>query len=1310
MAKKIQIDIEVNGKMQKATVSAKKLRDALASVDKQQEKLGKSARETDRNIKGTANASSNATKNFSKMSQGMGGLVGAYASLAASLFAVSAAFQFLKSAGELKSLQAGQIAYASATGVAMKTLTTDIIAATDAQIQFRDAAQAAAIGTAAGLNADQLRRLATAAKDASQILGRDVTDSFNRLIRGATKAEPELLDELGIILRLDRATREYKAALQITGRELTAFERTQAVTNDILTQSEEKYSRILDIVGRSPNQYAQLGKAFDDIIMKVKEVVDQIVGPFAKVLQDTPMLGVAALGLLVSGPLGALGISFTGIAEAAEEAAVKQRTFYDGVTKEIKQAQKTAKDYKKDLQALGKVGAADGAKAGFLDKIVSGGDLSKSEQARFRTAVNAAKDHVNSAGVVVKGAFTGMKIHMVNEMDEAFRNMNNEMDKTLTKTQVFSLGFKKQIAGLRAGVASLGASLAAAESKLINIVGYAGMAYTIYQVLQGAGATDSPLTDEQLEAKKIEDLTDRIKSLNSEYKRFVDIQNELAEPGSNTFFRSFSGFLGSNSDLEIRQIAEELGNLEGNIGKTKRALGDYLKIAGGAGAGIGLALLAAPFTGGASLAGLLTMGTLGAGAGYFFQEQEMQPEREKESKKSEFERRFENIQEAMRMAEKATNTNYDAFVRLDDAITAALQDPKNENLRVELGEAYKAATLFSQSLEAAAQRAKQIKKESRDLFATYSEQSAPDALISSVNAQLEELAKEQRALNNDKDPRNFMKNVQRSVDIDNETRDLLNLRRDLVHLSSAEFETKMDQLRVQKLIRREVQGETALEREQRDLANQALQLSRQRKNLLRSQRSSTIAATRAMGRANESRGESAQFKSLQEFLDSPEGTTFRREFSEIELRLSLNRDNLNDVQDQMVTSLNSAIYDANLFTSKLVQNNYNLSKQMLSFKQKEVAAQQAILDAQRQQDEMAIEAAMRVHRLKNPFYFINEERQRAQLELDTADSRQTKVINAIEQERQIKIDMIRLETLMIKERRAVALLELHAAQSKTTEGSTLYNRYQQQIDQMEGATPDFEERLNRSESAQIAAANEQAETRKKATEEEIAAKRYALELTNELRIANEEASQSLESNMTNALASFIDGSNNAKDAFRQLADSMIQDISRIVAKLLVQQAIMASMRMLSGLGGMLFGGPSAAVGAVGPTLAGGGGSTAIDDMINSFGSGRYGGILKGYSAGGIARGSDAGHLAMLHGTEAVVPLPNGRSIPVEMQNGQAQQNNVSVNVSINNDGTSDVTSENDAKGMGKAIAAAVQRELLQQKRPGGMLSPYGGTR
>jgi len=202
MSNKIYIDIEVddNGTTKKVAVEAKKARAAL-------EGTAKGAASSDRATKGAAKASSSATKNFSKMSQGIsGGLVPAYATLAAQLFAISAAFQFLKRAGDLKSLMNGQVAFAATTGIAMRTLTDDIIAATDAQINFEDAASATAIGVASGLNADQLTRLGKAARDTSLVLGRDLTDSFNRLIRGVTKAEPELLDELGIILRLENAT------------------------------------------------------------------------------------------------------------------------------------------------------------------------------------------------------------------------------------------------------------------------------------------------------------------------------------------------------------------------------------------------------------------------------------------------------------------------------------------------------------------------------------------------------------------------------------------------------------------------------------------------------------------------------------------------------------------------------------------------------------------------------------------------------------------------------------------------------------------------------------------------------------------------------------------------------------------------------------------------------------------------------------------------------------------------------------------------------------------------------------------------
>lgn len=108
---------------------------------------------------------------------------------------------------------------------------------------------------------------------------------------------------------------------------------------------------------------------------------------------------------------------------------------------------------------------------------------------------------------------------------------------------------------------------------------------------------------------------------------------------------------------------------------------------------------------------------------------------------------------------------------------------------------------------------------------------------------------------------------------------------------------------------------------------------------------------------------------------------------------------------------------------------------------------------------------------------------------------------------------------------------------------------------------------------------------------------------------------------------------------------------------------------------------------------------------------RYGGVSGGmFGEGGIARGTAAGYPAILHGTEAVVPLPNGRSIPVEMSGAGSSVNNVSVSVNMNSDGTASTSTEgsqSQGENLGKAIATAVQQELQKQKRHGGLLSPYG---
>ena len=262
-----QLVIDDKGNLGVVDKKAKKLNQSL-------EKTGKSARTADRNLKGAAQASSNSTKNFSKMAQGIeGGLVPAYATLAASLFAITAVFQGLKEAANLKNQQRGIELFSQTTGKNMLATASAIREATQGIIGFKDAAQAAAITTAAGFSAEQVEELAEGAKLASVALGRDMGDSFQRLIRGVTKAEPELLDELGIILRLDIATRKFADANGLVAEKLTIAQRQAAVFEEVSRQLENNFGAFAEHADELPNDFARLETAFMQVIKSLAEFV-----------------------------------------------------------------------------------------------------------------------------------------------------------------------------------------------------------------------------------------------------------------------------------------------------------------------------------------------------------------------------------------------------------------------------------------------------------------------------------------------------------------------------------------------------------------------------------------------------------------------------------------------------------------------------------------------------------------------------------------------------------------------------------------------------------------------------------------------------------------------------------------------------------------------------------------------------------------------------------------------------------------------------------------------------------------------------
>ena len=529
MAKnKITIDIEVNGKMQKATVSAKKLRNQLEGVETAQRKTSKAQNNYSKGLKGVGQQSANASKNFAKFSGGMDGLVGVYASLAAQLFAVSAAFQFLKGAGNLESLKAGQQAYAAGTGVALRTLTNDIINATNAQVTFSDAAQAAAIGTAAGLSADQLTRLGKSAADAGQILGRDVTDSFNRLVRGVTKAEPELLDELGIILRLEDASDAYAQQLGTTAEKLTQAQKSQAVANFVLGQAEKKYSAILDVVGRTPNEFAQLGKAFDDITNKIKEVAALVAGPFATALKETPTLAIGAFALLLSGPMRAMGFSFKDIANDSEIAAKSQEKDLKKLKKQRESMINTVDKQKAKLRDLAKTEKTSGTKSKVVDTLAGGGTLNKKQQASFERSLKFAEANVDKHGKITAGMFKGRDAKIIASFRTTMKNMETASDKTVAKYKVNIKQMEIATTGFGIKARAAFAGITSAAGRLLGAFGWLGIIVLGYQTASAAleklrKKADDTATEFDKQQAIYDSTIERLVSLNKEYKKLAEV-------------------------------------------------------------------------------------------------------------------------------------------------------------------------------------------------------------------------------------------------------------------------------------------------------------------------------------------------------------------------------------------------------------------------------------------------------------------------------------------------------------------------------------------------------------------------------------------------------------------------------------------------------------------------------------------------------------------------------------------------------------------------------------------------------------------
>lgn len=275
---------------------------AAENVTRKTREAGKAQDELNYKLNQGTTGVSSAARSFSKLNQAIGsgpnGLVGAYATLAANAFAVSAAFSALREAAQVEQMMRGLEVQGARTGKNLAGLSKELQQLTNYSISAADAMQATALMSSAGFSSQGMKDLTTVANNAALALGRNVPDALDRISKGVTKLEPELLDELGIMTKLSEAQSAY--ALQ-TGKSvgaLSSFEKRQAMLNAVVAEGTAKFGGLSDQVEANP--YDQLAATFSDLTKNVLGFANSVLGPIARIFGSSQGMLLGGVILFVS--------------------------------------------------------------------------------------------------------------------------------------------------------------------------------------------------------------------------------------------------------------------------------------------------------------------------------------------------------------------------------------------------------------------------------------------------------------------------------------------------------------------------------------------------------------------------------------------------------------------------------------------------------------------------------------------------------------------------------------------------------------------------------------------------------------------------------------------------------------------------------------------------------------------------------------------------------------------------------------------------------------------------------------------------
>ena len=430
-------------------------------------------------------ASASAGRSFSSQAQGLGGVVGVYAAAAANVFALTAAFSALNRAAQFETILRGTESLANAVGTNADSVVKSLQNITAGQLSVIESATQANLALSAGFNIDQINELGTVALKASRALGRNLTDAFQRITRGAIKLEPELLDEIGIFTRIDPAVEAYAASLNKSANSLTQFEKRQAFVNQVIKDGQAAFSDIQDVGGSTQETFERLVANFTNLALSAGKLLADALVPLAEFLDKglgNRLALLGAVGLLVFGRLK------TAIAGFATEGLVALSSRLSAVADSFANTKKQAAAFQAQALEANRAfvgggalpGAGRGSGAEIKKQLAAGGFTTQQALSAQKEIPNLLKNEVelrksvkaNLDSGVVSQIEANKQISQSVIRTRALNKVNQLVTAQLGASTVAAKLFAKALNGAAVAAGILGAVLGKAFA-ILNIIAIA---------------------------------------------------------------------------------------------------------------------------------------------------------------------------------------------------------------------------------------------------------------------------------------------------------------------------------------------------------------------------------------------------------------------------------------------------------------------------------------------------------------------------------------------------------------------------------------------------------------------------------------------------------------------------------------------------------------------------------------------------------------------------------------------------------------------------------------------------------------------